>query len=136
MLVSAVQWSESALSIHISPASWASLLTPPSLLSRSPQSTELSSTYRGILLSHKKECSWVIWKDIDAPRVCHTEWRKPLTLKNQVKTLKICRKIQEKILLPKLGRRKSKFANHKVKDWYFMVFDYFKIKNFYSSEIP
>ena len=37
-------------------------------------------------------------------------------LNMKVKTLKICRKIQEKILSPKLGRRKSKFANHKVKD--------------------
>ena len=32
--------------------------------------------YNGILLSHKKERNWVIFSDVDEPRVCHTEWRK------------------------------------------------------------
>ena len=29
--------------------------------------------YNGILHSHKKERNWVICRDIDGPRVCHTE---------------------------------------------------------------
>ena len=32
--------------------------------------------YSGILLSHKQEWKWVIWSDVDGPRVCHTEWSK------------------------------------------------------------
>ena len=27
----------------------------------------------GVLLSHKKEQNWVICRDVDGPRVCHTE---------------------------------------------------------------
>ena len=27
----------------------------------------------GLLLSHKKEQNWVICRDVDGPRVCHTE---------------------------------------------------------------
>ena len=29
--------------------------------------------YNGILLSHIKEQNWVIYRDMDGPRVCHTE---------------------------------------------------------------
>ena len=29
--------------------------------------------YNGILLSHKKERNWVICRDVDGPRDCHTE---------------------------------------------------------------
>ena len=29
--------------------------------------------YSGILLSHKKEEHWVICRDVDGPRDCHTE---------------------------------------------------------------
>ena len=32
--------------------------------------------YNGILLSHKKEWKWVICRDVDGPRECHTEWSK------------------------------------------------------------
>ena len=32
--------------------------------------------YNGILLSHKKEWNWVICRDVDGARVCHTEWSK------------------------------------------------------------
>ena len=32
--------------------------------------------YNGILLSHKKEWKWVICRDVDGPRDCHTEWGK------------------------------------------------------------
>ena len=30
----------------------------------------------GILLSHKKEWNCAIYKDVDGPRDCHTEWSK------------------------------------------------------------
>ena len=32
--------------------------------------------YNGILLSHKKERNWVICRDVDGSRDCHTEWSK------------------------------------------------------------
>ena len=32
--------------------------------------------YSGILLSLKKEWNWVICRDMDGPRDCHTEWSK------------------------------------------------------------
>ena len=32
--------------------------------------------YNGILLSHKKECIWVRYNEVDEPRVCYTEWSK------------------------------------------------------------
>ena len=32
--------------------------------------------YNGILLSHKKEQNWAIYRDVDGPRDCHTEWSK------------------------------------------------------------
>ena len=34
------------------------------------------NTYRGILLSHKKEWDWITCRDMDRPRDCHTDWRK------------------------------------------------------------
>ena len=35
-----------------------------------------SLIYNGILLSHTKEWNWVSCRDVDGPRVCHTEWSK------------------------------------------------------------
>ena len=32
--------------------------------------------HNGILLSHKKEQNWVIYRDVDGPRDHHTEWSK------------------------------------------------------------
>ena len=32
--------------------------------------------YNGILLSHKKERNWVLCRDMERPRDCHTEWSK------------------------------------------------------------
>ena len=32
--------------------------------------------YNGILLSHKKERNWVICREVDGSRDCHTEWSK------------------------------------------------------------
>ena len=32
--------------------------------------------YNGISLSHKKEQNWVICRDMDVSRDCHTEWSK------------------------------------------------------------
>ena len=37
---------------------------------------EVVNVYNGILLSHKKEGNWVICRDVDGPRDCHTEWSK------------------------------------------------------------
>ena len=34
---------------------------------------DVAHIYNGILLSHKKERNWVICRDMDAPRACHTE---------------------------------------------------------------
>ena len=34
---------------------------------------KMSYIYNGIFLSHKKEQNWVICRDVDGPRVCHTE---------------------------------------------------------------
>ena len=35
----------------------------------------MAHIYSGILLSHKKQ-NWVIYSEVDGPRVCHTEWSK------------------------------------------------------------
>ena len=32
--------------------------------------------YNGILLSHINEWNWVICRDVDGPRDCHTKWNK------------------------------------------------------------
>ena len=32
--------------------------------------------YNGILLSHKKKWNCAIWREVDGPRDCHTEWSK------------------------------------------------------------
>ena len=32
--------------------------------------------YNGVLLSYKKEENWVICRDVNGPRDCHTEWNK------------------------------------------------------------
>ena len=29
--------------------------------------------YSGVLVSHNKERNWVIYRDLDGPRDCHTE---------------------------------------------------------------
>ena len=34
------------------------------------------SIHNGILLSHKKEWSWAICRDVDGTRACHTQWSK------------------------------------------------------------
>ena len=36
----------------------------------------MAHIYNGILLSHNKEQNWVICRDMDGPRDCHTEWSK------------------------------------------------------------
>ena len=35
---------------------------------------DMAHVYSGILLSHKKEWHWVICRDVDGPRLSHTEW--------------------------------------------------------------
>ena len=30
--------------------------------------------FNGILLSHKNKQRWIVYRDVDKPRVCHTEW--------------------------------------------------------------
>ena len=37
--------------------------------------------YNGVLFSHKKEQHCVICRDVEGPRVCHTEWNKSETEK-------------------------------------------------------
>ena len=37
---------------------------------------EVVHIYNGILLSHEKEWNWVICRDVDESRDCHTEWSK------------------------------------------------------------
>jgi len=39
--------------------------------------------YSGILFSHKKERTWGFYRDVDGPRVCHTEWSKSEREKNK-----------------------------------------------------
>ena len=36
----------------------------------------MAHIYNGILLSHKKELNCAIYRDMDGPRDCHTEWSK------------------------------------------------------------
>ena len=38
--------------------------------------------YSGILLCHKEEQNWVIGRDVDGPRDCHTEWSESEREKN------------------------------------------------------
>ena len=38
---------------------------------------DVAHMYNGISLSHKKEQDWVICRDMDGPRDCHTQWSKP-----------------------------------------------------------
>ena len=37
---------------------------------------DVAHIYNGILLSHKKKWNWVIYSEVDGPRICHTEWSK------------------------------------------------------------
>ena len=37
--------------------------------------------YNGLLLSHIKEWNWIICRDVDGPRQCHTQWSKSRTEK-------------------------------------------------------
>ena len=39
--------------------------------------------YNGILLTYLKEWNWLICRDVDGPRDCHTEWSKS-ERKNQI----------------------------------------------------
>jgi len=34
---------------------------------------DMVHTYNGTLLGHKKEQNWIIWRDVDGPRDCHTD---------------------------------------------------------------
>ena len=36
----------------------------------------MAHIYSGIFLSLKKKRNWVIFSEVDGPRVCHTEWSK------------------------------------------------------------
>ena len=37
---------------------------------------DVAHIYNGLLLSYKKKWNWVICRDMDGPRECHTEWNK------------------------------------------------------------
>ena len=41
-------------------------------ISRGMDKENVVQMYNGILLSHKKEQKWVIRRDVDGPRDCHT----------------------------------------------------------------
>ena len=45
-------------------------------INRSMDKEDVVHIYNGILLSHKKERNWVICRDVDVPRDCHTERNK------------------------------------------------------------
>ena len=45
-------------------------------LFETPWTAACQAYCNGILLSHKKECYWVIYRDVDGRRVCHTKWSK------------------------------------------------------------
>ena len=45
-------------------------------INRQMDKEDVACVYKGILLSHKKEWNWVICRDVDGPRDCHTEWSK------------------------------------------------------------
>ena len=49
---------------------------------------DVEHIYNGILLSHKKERNWVICRDVDGPRDCHTEWNKSEGEKYRILTQK------------------------------------------------
>ena len=42
-------------------------------INRGMDKEDVSHIYNGILLSLRKELSWVICRDMDGPRDCHTE---------------------------------------------------------------
>ena len=44
--------------------------------------------YNGILLSHKKEETWVSWSEMDEPRACYTDWNKSEREKRNIHTRK------------------------------------------------
>ena len=46
-------------------------------INRGMDKEDVTHIYNGILLSHKKEQSWVICRDVGGPRVCHTECTMP-----------------------------------------------------------
>ena len=45
-------------------------------INRGMDKEDVVHIYNGILLIHKKEQNWVICRDVDGPRECHTEWSK------------------------------------------------------------
>ena len=45
-------------------------------INRGMDKEDMVHIYNGILLSHEKEWNWVICRDVDGPRDCHTEWSK------------------------------------------------------------
>jgi len=45
-------------------------------ISRGMDKEDAVHLYNGILLSHKKEQNWIICRDVDGPRNCHSEGRK------------------------------------------------------------
>ena len=42
-------------------------------INRGMDKEDVVRIYNGILLMHKKEQNWVICRDMDGPRDCHTE---------------------------------------------------------------
>ena len=45
-------------------------------INRQMDKEDMVHIYNGILLNQKKEWNWVICRDVDGSRDCHTEWSK------------------------------------------------------------
>ena len=45
-------------------------------INRGMDKEDVVHIYNRILIIHKKEWNWVICRDVDGPRDCHTEWSK------------------------------------------------------------
>ena len=57
----------------------------------------------GILLSHKKKRNWVICREVDGPRVCHTEWSKSEREKQIPYANTYISNLKKKMVLKNLG---------------------------------
>ena len=74
-LLSSIHFNYLPVTTGFNTGSWASFERPISI-DRQMDKEDVVHIYNGILLSHKKERNWVICRDVNGPRDCHTEWIK------------------------------------------------------------